>query len=899
MGRSARQRHWLSISLLVLGAAGWSAAPSLLNLKGSLALAVGAGSAALVELVGLLREQRIRRRNVRSAMAAINDAGSLDPVSDLGLRRSSLGDAVAGTDASDRLPPYILGEIDRSLDEAFAESGFVLITGNSLAGKSRAAFEAMRRLRPKAEVLTLDGPAALEQLLMLDPPLLDTWRPIVVWIGDLGRFAGSWPERGGAGSSPSFPASLVARHLDTPRGRFLGRRVRVLFVATMPGREYDLLTKGGHVFSQGATASSMSSIVRGARRVHLDDGEAAGWDMDAARRLYPGVDFSPGIGRALAESELLVNAYRFGLGAVARAVVRACVDWRRMGVGDPAKERIHEMVREYLPDAIVEDEEIDEALRVVNAELASGQRLISRSGAGPVPRFHAHDCLVDADDGYGADATARPIPRSVWGIALSILSGPELLAVAETAVSRGELEIADMIWEAILAGGVPRDGADVLAAAYVDRAEAHSDDDPAAARADLDAAISLVGVPAATRAAAYQARGALGLNDADRYEEAEADFAEALAVRAADPETRARAFANRGVLRQDVRRPEDAEADFGAALAIVGASGNPRSHALAMRGILRLNRHEFALAAADSSAALALDGSRPYARAFAHLGLAEVLAEEEQFTEAEAHFQGAIDTVAGPYPELTPLFQVRYSTFLYLRERYAEAEAQCDKALLTDGIDAGLRVEALVGRARCREFGRVEEGIEDCDAALATGAGTPIDRANAYLTRGILRGAQEEWRAAERDITTAFDYPGTDPELRAVALLTRGLVRFRQKARVEEAEKDFSAVLEIAGAEPSTYAIAYYDRGVLRKRRREWDAAEMDLRESLKIPSSSTAEALQALTDLLRIQGRIEDEIAFYREALASRRKDLVPFAMARLEAHERIVARRAARRRR
>ncbi|MGN6254966.1 MAG: hypothetical protein ACTHO8_08315 [Solirubrobacterales bacterium] len=901
----ARQRHWLSISLLVLGAAGWSAAPSLLHLRGWLALAVGAGSAALVELAGLLREQRVRRRNLRSVLAGIHDAGNLDPVVDLGLRRSALAGRAARLGASGPLPPYVHGEIDRRLDDALAEYGFVLVTGNSLAGKSRAAFEAIRRLRPRAEVLTPEDPATLRQLLMLDPPLLDTWRPIVVWLDDLRRFTGEdRPPGEGAAESPKLSAALIARHLDAQRGRFLGRRVRVLFVATMSEREYDLLTKGGHVFSQRATASSMAAILRGVRRVRLDDGGKAGWDMEMARRLYPGIDFSPGIGRAFAESEVLVEAYRFGLDEVAQAVVRACVDWRRVGAGDPTEERIRELVRAYLPDVIVDDGAIDEALRLANTELGSGQRLIGRIGGKPGERYHAHACLVDADDGYGADAAVRPIPPSAWSIALSRLSGPELLAVAETSVSRGDLEVADTIWEAILAGGLPKDGVDVWAAAYVDRAEAHGEDDPQQARADLDAAIALVGVPAATRAAAYQARGALALAEdelegEDRYEKAEADFAEALAIMAADPETRARAFANRGSVRKHAGRLEDAEASFEAALAVAGASGNPRSHALAMRGILRLDRGEFAAAAADCTAALALDGGRPYARSCAHFGLAAALDHEERFAEAEANFRSAIDTAADRLPRLAAILRIRYGDFLYMRERTAEAVPQFDEALSSEGIQPDDRVEAYVGRARCRELERTEEGVKDCDAALAVDGGSPTNRANAYMTRGILRGAQEKFAAAERDLTSASEYPGAGDEVRAVALLNRGYMFSRQRGCADEAERDFSAVVEWSGAEEGTRAVAYFYRGVIRKGRWEWEAAERDLREALKVPTTITVDALKALADLLRSRGRSEDEFALYREAVESKRKDLVPFALARLEARERVVERRSARRRR
>jgi hypothetical protein len=58
-----------------------------------------------------------------------------------------LGVHPAAADDTGHVPPYIGRDFDHSLDQAIRAGGFVLLTGESTAGKSRA-YEAMRRLLP-------------------------------------------------------------------------------------------------------------------------------------------------------------------------------------------------------------------------------------------------------------------------------------------------------------------------------------------------------------------------------------------------------------------------------------------------------------------------------------------------------------------------------------------------------------------------------------------------------------------------------------------------------------------------------------------------------------------------------------------------------------------------------
>jgi cellulose synthase operon protein C len=91
-------------------------------------------------------------------------------------------------------------EVDDELDRALREQPFVLVVGDSKAGKSRSTYEAARRLTHNGQshdprVLVPKGTANLSKILDLDPmPELGV-RPALVWLDDLteGELAGLTP----------------------------------------------------------------------------------------------------------------------------------------------------------------------------------------------------------------------------------------------------------------------------------------------------------------------------------------------------------------------------------------------------------------------------------------------------------------------------------------------------------------------------------------------------------------------------------------------------------------------------------------------------------------------------------------------------------------------------------
>jgi membrane protein implicated in regulation of membrane protease activity len=85
------------------------------------------------------------------------------------------------TERSRTAPLYVPRDLDSALDRAVTRGGFVLLVGDSTAGKSRAAFEAMHRRLGDWWLLVPNRRDSLRTLLDAGIQFRDT----VVWLNDL------------------------------------------------------------------------------------------------------------------------------------------------------------------------------------------------------------------------------------------------------------------------------------------------------------------------------------------------------------------------------------------------------------------------------------------------------------------------------------------------------------------------------------------------------------------------------------------------------------------------------------------------------------------------------------------------------------------------------------------
>jgi eukaryotic-like serine/threonine-protein kinase len=107
----------------------------------------------------------------------------------------------AGEALLERVPAYVIRDVDNELRSRLSISGFVLLVGDSSAGKSRTAYEAIATLPDHVLVVPQNRDAvgaALDRAA--------TARRCIVWLDDLENYLGV---RGLTRSAPLCPGGAV------------------------------------------------------------------------------------------------------------------------------------------------------------------------------------------------------------------------------------------------------------------------------------------------------------------------------------------------------------------------------------------------------------------------------------------------------------------------------------------------------------------------------------------------------------------------------------------------------------------------------------------------------------------------------------------------------------------
>lgn len=295
------------------------------------AVASGAGAAAAV-VAGAwsargtaLTQERAGRRRAAASLVRLTSRGTLplvrdvaDPVS-VGVHPA----LPALAEPSDQVPAFVARDCMAELRKALLGGQFALLVGESAAGKSRAAFEAVREVFPDRRFVQpwgRDGLMAALDLAMEQPGC-------VLWADDLERFLGDGGLTGAA-VRRLLAGSGQHRHM----------------VATMRAEEHARFVTGSGVAADALRDARdvlhLASVVSVQRR-WSDSELARAEDCRSDPRIADAVAHAAQFGPAeyLAAAPQLLASWRDGWapGTHPRgaALVMAAVDARRTGMRRP------------------------------------------------------------------------------------------------------------------------------------------------------------------------------------------------------------------------------------------------------------------------------------------------------------------------------------------------------------------------------------------------------------------------------------------------------------------------------------------------------------------------------------------------------------------------------------
>lgn len=387
-----------------------------------------------------LKNERDRARKVGELLQVhLGADGKLPRLSTLSPYRLGVSPSRYGSEERQGDDPYVSRRVsDGPLDQALGSKRFVLVVGDSKAGKSRTAYEAATRLRHAGRshdprVLVPQKTDILEQLLDLDPPLDLDPEPALLWLDDL---------------TESESAALTPALLD-----HLTEQMIVL--GTMSAQRHRRVMESDSDIGRDARLA-----LQRATEIRLEAGLKSEERVEAEQK-YPKERFEAGIGigEQLVAVHQLTSRYedaRQGANHHGWALVQAAIDWKRMDVGRPI--RPHELVvlcplylDQVRANARHDSKDHAEALRWACQPVASHIALLKELPSDlDEPSYDPFDYLVAAADGQDG-RLPQLILDPAWDKVLALVSPSEALNIGVSAYLRQLSLRAQKIFTAVAA----------------------------------------------------------------------------------------------------------------------------------------------------------------------------------------------------------------------------------------------------------------------------------------------------------------------------------------------------------------------------------------------------------------------------------------------------------------
>ncbi|MFC5818443.1 tetratricopeptide repeat protein [Nonomuraea harbinensis] len=323
--------------------------------------------------------------------------------------------------------PYVPREPDDAqIRDALSAPGppypFVLVWGNTKAGKSRITAEAIRAVFPEDTVVLLPASgAALAELALSEDALPSGEGPAVVHLDDI---------------------TVADLEVLTPAVLDAVARQAVLVATMTAGRRGQILKSGTD--STRVARTALSRAHRDGQGHELVFRPPTDAEREQAEALYPGETFRGSIAETLVGAIELFAKYKAGPDddPAGCAIVQAAVDCRRAGLTRPVTDaELSRLFALYLPviraGVPATPDTFQQGLRTWAAVPVSSQvaLLTADTGDGEAG-WTALDHIVSADEG------ARPIHPGLWPELISIVDPSDARAIMYGAENRGEREHA-------------------------------------------------------------------------------------------------------------------------------------------------------------------------------------------------------------------------------------------------------------------------------------------------------------------------------------------------------------------------------------------------------------------------------------------------------------------------